>query len=229
MTILVEFGISNERFALGEHIGRHAALSAELERVVPTGDNAIPYVWVTGAPETLAELVDTLESSDAVGSVSVRDQLSISDTSDEEHLFRIVWDLEELDVVRGIIESGGTILEGECVDHSWVLRLRFSAHEDVAAFYQYLTDHGITEFTIDSIYELQTRSGRGGSNDLTREQREALALAANRGYFESPREVTLEEIGADLGITQQAVSDRIRRGVRQVVHSTLNIPERPPE
>lgn len=229
MTVLVEFGISNERFALGEHIARHAALSAELERVVPTGDDAIPYVWVTGTPETLDRLVETLESSGAVRSVSVPDRLSISDTTDEEHLFRIVWDLDELEVVRGIVESGGDILEGECINDSWVLRLRFSDHDDVASFYQHLTEHEITEFTIDSIYELKTRSGRGGSNDLTPEQREALALAANRGYFESPREVTLEEIGEDLGITQQAVSDRIRRAIRQVVHSALNIPDRPPE
>lgn len=229
MTILVEFGISNDRFALGELIGRHETLTAELERIVPTGDNAIPYVWVTGRPDTLAELEATIESSEAVRSVSVLDRLSISDTTEEEHLFRIVWNLEELDIVRGIIESGGNILEGESIDHSWLLRFRFSDHDDVATFYQYLTDHDVTSFSIDSIYELKNRSERGGSDDLTPEQRKALALAANRGYFESPREVTLEEIGEELGITQQAVSNRIRRAVRQVVHSALNIPDRPPE
>lgn len=229
MAILVEFGISNERFALGELIARHEALSAELERIVPTGDEAIPYVWVRGPPDDLAELTSTLESSDAVRSVSVLDQLSISETTDEEHLFRIVWDLEELDIIQGIVASGGNILEGECVNHSWLLRFRFSDHEDVASFYQYLTDHDITAFTIDSIYELKNRSERGGSDDLSHEQREALAIAANRGYFESPRKVTLEEIGQELGITQQAVSNRIRRAVKQVVHSALNIPDRPPE
>lgn len=228
MTILVEFGIANDRFELGELISRHDALSAELERIVPTEDTAIPYVWVSGPPATIADLETTLKSSDAVQSVSILDQLSISDSTDEEHLFRIEWNLTELDIVKGIIESGGSILQGEGTNHHWLLRFRFSDHDEVATFYQYLTDNDITEFTIRSIYELESRAGRGGSDDLTAEQREALSLAANQGYFESPREVTLDEIGQELGITQQAVSNRIRRAVRQVVHSALNIPERPP-
>jgi len=52
---------------------------------------------------------------------------------------------------------------------------------------------------------------------LTDPQREALVLAYERGYFNSPREVTMEELGAELGITQQAVASRLRRGIDQIL------------
>jgi predicted DNA binding protein len=46
-------------------------------------------------------------------------------------------------------------------------------------------------------------------------------LAYERGYFESPREVTLTELGEELGITQQAVGSRLRNGSKYVIGSTL--------
>jgi len=41
---------------------------------------------------------------------------------------------------------------------------------------------------------------------LTDTQQEALVLAYERGYFESPHEVTMEELGDELGISQQAIA-----------------------
>ncbi|WP_433629222.1 helix-turn-helix domain-containing protein [Halomicrococcus sp. NG-SE-24] len=56
---------------------------------------------------------------------------------------------------------------------------------------------------------------------LTPEQREALVLALNRGYFATPSEVTLDELADQLGITRQAVSSRVRLGTEKVLRSVL--------
>jgi Predicted DNA binding protein len=56
---------------------------------------------------------------------------------------------------------------------------------------------------------------------LTDTQREALVLAYERGYFNSPRESSLEAIGEELGITQQSLSSRLRRGHRRLIENTL--------
>jgi predicted DNA binding protein len=56
---------------------------------------------------------------------------------------------------------------------------------------------------------------------LTDRQREALLLAVERGYFEEPRTVTLDELAADLDITQPAASGLIRRAVKRLVVSSL--------
>lgn len=225
MSILVEFSIAIDRFELGGFIAQYDDLIAELERIVPTEDRVIPYVWVTGPTESIEALTETLEASDKTESVTCLDRLAVNGSNDRHCLYRIEWVLSDLDVVKGIVRANGSILEGECQDHYWHLRFRFRDHNDVADFYQYLADNNITDFSIDSIYELASRSERGLSYDISPDQREALILAAQKGYFETPREATLEEVGEELDITQQATSERVRRGVKNVVFDALNIPE----
>jgi predicted DNA binding protein len=209
---------------LGEIIARQEGLDAELERIVPTGDHAIPYVWVSGSVDELDSLTATLRTSDKTEDVTVLDDLAINDSEQRQYLYRIRWKLDELDIIRGIVESGGAILEGETLNSRWRLRFRFEAHSDVADFYQFLADNGITDFSIESIYELEQRAERD-STGMSEQQREALVLAAEHGYFEIPRTGTLQTVGEELGISQQAASERVRRGVRAAVFDTLNIPD----
>jgi predicted DNA binding protein len=223
MTILVDFGISVDRFELGGFVADHA-LEAELERIVPTGDRVIPYVWVTGESNALDSLTESLETSGKTNSVAVLDELRIDGSEERQHLYRIEWETDDLDVIKGIVDADGAVLEGKSTNDYWRLRFRFPDHQNVAEFYQFLADNDITDFRIDSIYQLKQRSDRV-SKPWTPEQREALAAAAKRGYFDVPRDASLEEVGAVLGITQQAASERVRRGVRNVVHDALNLPD----
>jgi len=54
-------------------------------------------------------------------------------------------------------------------------------------------------------------------------QREALVLAYERGYYRQPREVTLEEIGEELGISESAVSGRLNRGLATLIAECLDV------
>ena len=65
-----------------------------------------------------------------------------------------------------------------------------------------------------------------GSDDalpfgLTERQYEALTLALTRGYYESPRQTSTEELAAELGISQPSLSRLLRRGERQLLSSAL--------
>jgi predicted DNA binding protein len=184
----------------------------------------IPYAWITGDPEPLDAFTESLTASEKTSSVSVLDTLSIEGSSEVQRLYRIEWTVDELDVVRGIVDAEGAVLEGRSTNGYWRLRLRFPDHQQVAEFYQYLTDHAITDFHIESSYELERRSDRA-SKPWTSEQREALSVAADRGYFEVPREGSLGAVGEALGISQQAASERVRRGVRNVVYDALGRPD----
>jgi len=62
-------------------------------------------------------------------------------------------------------------------------------------------------------------AGRGWST--TPAQREALLAAREAGYFEVPRDASLADIAADLGVSGQAVSSRLRRGTAALVDDTL--------
>lgn len=57
---------------------------------------------------------------------------------------------------------------------------------------------------------------------LTERQQEALALAYDHGYFETPSEVTLDRLAEELDISSQTLSRHIRVGVRKLVAQTVD-------
>lgn len=54
---------------------------------------------------------------------------------------------------------------------------------------------------------------------LTARQRQVLLAAHRNGYFEIPREVTIETIGADLGIGRRTTEEHLRRAVNKLMHA----------
>lgn len=56
---------------------------------------------------------------------------------------------------------------------------------------------------------------------LSPKQREALVTAWEAGYYRVPRGATLGDIAAALDITEQSVSQRLRRGIHSLLGATL--------
>ena len=74
------------------------------------------------------------------------------------------------------------------------------------------------QFHFGRVTEVDTwRNTMLAANTLPNEQRETLALAVNEGYFETPREVTLDELAEQLDVPRSTVSYRLRRAVGEVV------------
>lgn len=74
------------------------------------------------------------------------------------------------------------------------------------------------------IVRIHTETVRTGSDkrfDLSQEQREELILGLWRGYFDAPSRVGLNELADERDISRQAVSNRIRRGTKQVLRETI--------
>jgi predicted DNA binding protein len=63
------------------------------------------------------------------------------------------------------------------------------------------------------------------AEELTQPQREALHLAYDRGYFETPRQTTLAELARELDITGQSLGARLNRGINTVLAQTLVDPD----
>lgn len=57
---------------------------------------------------------------------------------------------------------------------------------------------------------------------LTPEQRQALEAAYEAGYFDVPREIRLSELAADLGRSQGALSEILRRATRRLIEAQLD-------
>jgi predicted DNA binding protein len=76
-------------------------------------------------------------------------------------------------------------------------------------------------------YELRSLVGSEESERLlTARQRELLEAAVRNGYFEVPRECTLEELATRLDIDKSTASTVIRRGEARILHWFISGPER---
>lgn len=211
MSVILEFSVDSEQFTLGQVLSQPPAMRFELERIVPTGNTVMPFLWVTG------EDFEAFEENVAAHS-AIEDIVAVTRVEDSV-LYRLAWQGGEDDLIQGITEAEGTVLEA-FGDGGWKFRLRLLDHDRLSAFYNYCTERGIS-LHIDRTYTLTERTESVHRFGLSQEQREALLLGLREGYFDTPSDVSLSELADDLGISQQAMSDRIRRGTEQVLRETL--------
>lgn len=211
MTIIAEISIRADQFLLGKIIAEHDGLSVELERVVPADKRIMPYIWGYGSD--LEAFEAAMAESPNVKSIAVLDQY------DDQALYKILWEDPAEQLITGITESEATILEAHS-DEEWVFRIRFEDHSGLSQFNRYCADHDIT-YRLNRVSSLAERPSNGHDFELTDAQYDALVLAVERGYFKVPREVEYDELAAELDVSVQALSERVRRGADKVLRAAL--------
>lgn len=212
MSVILEFTIDNEDFHLGRVLsGTPDGMHLELERIVPTGSMAMPYIWATG--ENHAAFEERVRNQSSVK------ELRALDTVGDSGLYRIEWVGEPTDLIRGVVDAEAAILEAR-MNTIWMFRLRFLNHANLSQFHNYIIEHDIP-IHIERTYTLTEETEGGYRFDLSPEQREALVLALRRGYFETPSEVSLGELAKELEISKQSLSNRIRRGNLKILRTVL--------
>ena len=131
--------------------------------------------------------------------------------------------LDYEDVLTVLAETEIPVIEATGTDQYWMFEIRGDSRVDVADFRRRCRELDIPT-TLTKLHAL-TPVETGTEVALTDTQREALALAYERGYFEFPRKVTLEALGEELGISQQAVGSRLRGEINHVLGNTLSTVE----
>ena len=211
MSVILEFSIPSRDFTLGQVLAGPPTMHCELERIVPTGDVMMPFVWVTG--DDHEKFAESIRSHDSVT------ELVVLETVDETGLYRIEWAAEPMDLIECITNTDAVVLQA-FGNETWKFRLRFPNQDALSRFHNCIVERDIP-CHIDRTYTL-AETGKGGYRfGLSQEQREALLLALRRGYFATPSEVTLDELADELHISRQALSDRIRRGNEQILRNVL--------
>lgn len=137
-----------------------------------------------------------------------------------EHLYSVRWTDDIGDLITEMVDHEGVILEAAARDATWRLRIRFVTREQFDSFRAYCEGHG-PSFRLERLFE--TEHPRHVRGDVTPEQRAALTAAAELGYFEIPRHASIEDVADELGISSQAVSERLRRGTENLVEDVLHI------
>lgn len=211
VTVTVHLVIDADAFELGRVTRGAPGVHLELERVVPTTEGAMPFFWASGTD------IEAFERS-------VREDESVASLTrltraGDRVLYQVEWGDATATLTEVLAAGGATVLEASG-NESWSLRVRFPDHERLSAFHDACRARGV-DFRVERIYALDDEDSAGDDFDLTAEQTEALVAAVERGYFEVPRGVTLSEVAAELGISQQAASERVRRGADAILRRVL--------
>ncbi|MFC7229401.1 helix-turn-helix domain-containing protein [Salinirubellus salinus] len=216
MTAIAELSFPTEAYPLGEAVRVPEGTRVELERLVPTGEGVLPYLWVWS--ETPDRFVAHLRAQPAVDDVAV----VYRDAGDV--LIRAGWQLAPGTLLHFLAGEDVALVSATGTADGWVVELR--SERDVLRRIERFCRERAIEMTLRRVYEATAlealeREPSGTPEGLTRLQHETLVRALEAGYFEEPREVTLEELAADLGVSSRAVSRRLRRGVANVLRGSL--------
>lgn len=215
MTSIAEFTLPPTDFPLGRVFEGCPEVTLELDRVVPSNDTVLPYFWVH-----VQDADCTLDGIQKIfGSLpELRSAVLMEDLGDKG-LFRAEWQPEHLGIMSAIPATGVTVVSATGSTDGWVFELRASNVQQFSDFQQYCADHGI-DVTLKRLSRLSEMT-TGTEYNLTPEQRAALVLAYREGYYDDSSSTNQETLAAQLGITRQALSSRLRRGYRNLIGSTI--------
>lgn len=127
-------------------------------------------------------------------------------------------DLPTVSVYNAAIEHDALLLAAASDGDGWDVRMRIPDRDALAAFCDTCRDLDV-DVSVASIRDRDVAVD--DEFGLTPSQRELLTLAWDRGYFSIPREASLSELATELGISQQAASERFRRGLWTLVSNTI--------
>lgn len=142
------------------------------------------------------------------------------DAEDEQRLYRVVVnrDTELTNPAPIDRRTDASRLSMKTTADGAVLKVRLPDREALTEYIGLLRENG---FTVELLRAHPADDSRAQKYDLSEKQAEALREAVAAGYFEVPRETDLEGLAERFDISEQALSERIRRGVSSVLSATV--------
>jgi predicted DNA binding protein len=99
-------------------------------------------------------------------------------------------------------------------------RLRFPDRDSLSEFQPLLEDRGV-DVTLRGVYS-ETDPVLSDEYGLSSKQRQALQTAVDLGYYDVPRDASLSDVADELGVSTQAASERLRRGIASFVRTAID-------
>lgn len=213
MSVIVDFSLPTEAFALTHTFRESPKTVIEIERLAThSREWVMPFLWATDdEPEPLGTV---LEDDPSVTEVTTIDRTA------DVGLYNVRWSEDVMAVVDAIVDQHGIILEARASGGEWHMKLRFLEKQNLETFQSYFDDHGYTF----EIHRLTTEDEpKHREFGLTPAQHEVLVTALEVGYFDIPRETNISELAETLGISANAVSQRLRRASANLVSNALTM------
>ncbi|MFB6129527.1 MAG: helix-turn-helix domain-containing protein [Salinigranum sp.] len=214
MSTIAQVRIPVTDFALRQTLPRVPDVSVEVTRLVAyETPHMMPFLWAIGGR------LDDLEAAlDDDGTV---DDVDLLTEFEGERFYRMEWRSAIDLLTQALIHDDAAILNARGQADAWHLRLLFDTQESFSNTRQFCVDQGL-EMDIEQVHRLTQDNQRGhGLFGLTERQYACLIHALEAGYYEVPRESSARDLAADLDVSHQAVSERLRRGHKNLISNAL--------
>lgn len=213
MSLIAEFSLRSPDLVLASTLDAAPNVTVELEQQMATHrDDPVFVFWAFGGD--FEKLETGLERDETVRCYTVIEELG------DRKLYRTRLDSDNLLAIYPVYQRfGASPMAATGGADGWQRRVRFPDRASVVEVRQFCADNDV-EFRLHRLYT-PGESDVVDEFGLSPEQRRALVTAEREGYFEVPREVSLDELGEKLGISGQSASERLRRGISKLVSNTL--------
>lgn len=209
MTTVVELTCPAERLGFAQTFDRMASFEFHFDGMIGRGP---PLVWVSGPDR--GTVTAALEADPTVRTVT-----NVVDGSDGRWLYRLSFGRRYKLFQQIVANNEGAMIGVTGADGKWALRLLFHDRELISDAYGLFEQYDFGA-SVTRLSPMDETVGQGAP--LTETQYETIAVAYERGYFDVPRQLTLEELADELDVSHQALSERLRRSQAALVSSELS-------
>lgn len=209
MVVITDITVPAEQFALGRLFDEYPGIDIELERIVPLQTGVIPLFWVEHSDRDAIE--ETLRADPLIEEAKFLTQM------DGRYLFEIQWRPEIDSLVQPLINAHADVLRAEGTVDAWEFRLQFVSRDHLTDFREQCLENDV-QIELRRLYNPNLPDEE---STLTDEQFDIISTAHAHGYWNVPRGVTLGELANLTGISDNAASQRLRRGLDAIVGEFL--------
>lgn len=213
MSVIAEFTFRHPGLPMMDALdGTDVEFDVE-QAVAADPDRPVLFLWASGGD--FEQFETSVPDDDSVADCDVIDDAG------GRRLYRVqVSDDAELPLYPMDDRLEASRLDVTSSENGIDARLRFPDRDSLSEYRPRVEEKGV-DVTLRRVYG-ESDSGFGGEYGLSAKQREALETAAEAGYFEVPRNASLTTIADELGVSTQAASERLRRGVAAFVQTVLD-------
>lgn len=210
MGFIAEIHLVHDDLALAPTIGTNPETTFRYEYETSTGD-----------PQLL--FFSAFSDDDAAVEASMASDPTVSDPTrvasfENRTIYRVALETDLAVLPDWGGEHGLFVFTVTSDEQGWVARVYLPDRDALTAFRARCRDRGIS-FRVTQLYD--TSVSDSGTFHLTDQQHEILMMAYYGGYFDIPRRMTQDDLAEQLGISDSAVSQRLRRAIAELIAATI--------
>ena len=169
----------------------------------------------------LVEYADRAEFERALDDDPTVDAYELIEWDETSGLYYIEHAPETKLVSTAVSDANGFLVHTESEANGWLVRVLLPDRNALNTVWEYAIENDMSLDIVD--IHGNDDGGMQSSYGLTDEQRTALLMAYEKGYFVEPREMSLDALADELDLSSTAMSGRLRRGMRNLIATTLAV------